>query len=86
MQIEGAVLREQGVTFAIVVVKRHVVDNRTEAQSAIRSFGSVFPGMPIVLMAQDSSGQPTYFGRTDIANFMSNVSPSRVPWKRYTIN
>jgi len=86
MQIEGAVLREQGVTFAVVVVKRHVVDNRTEAQSAIRSFGSVFPGMPIVLMAQDSLGRPTYFGRTDIARFMSHVSPSRVPWKRYTIN
>jgi hypothetical protein len=86
MQIEGAVLREQGVTFAVVVVKRHVVDNRTEAQSAIRSFGSIFQGMPIVLMAQDSSGRPTYFGRTDLSRFMSHVSPSRVPWKRYTIN
>lgn len=86
MQIEGAVLREQGVTFALVVVKRHVVDNHAEAQSAISSFGSVFPGMPIVLMAQDSAGRPTYFGRTDIARFMSNVAPSRVPWKRYTIN
>ena len=86
MHIEGAVLREQGVTFAIVVVKRHVVDNRTEAESAIRSFEPVFPGMPIVLMTQDSSGRPTYFGRTDIARFMSHVSPSRVPWKRYTIN
>lgn len=86
MQIEGAVLREQGVTFAIVVVKRHVVDNRTEAQSAIRSFGSVFPGMPILLMGQDSSGRAKYFGRPDIARFMSNVSASRVPWKRYTLN
>lgn len=86
MQIEGAVINEQGVKFAIVVVKRHVVDNQTAAQSAIRSFGSIFPGLPIVLMAQDSSGRPTYFGRTDIARFMSNVSPSQVPWKRYTIN
>ena len=79
MQIEGAVLHEQGVNFAVVVVKRHVVDNRTEAQSAIRSFGSIFQGMPILPMAQDSSGCPTYFGRTDIARFMSHVSPSRVP-------
>lgn len=86
MQIEGAVLREQGVTFAVVVVKRHIVDNRSEAQSAIRSFGPVFPGMPVVLMAQDTSGRPTYFGRPDIARFMSNVSPSRVPWKHYTLN
>ncbi|MBY0306777.1 MAG: hypothetical protein K2W86_16690 [Sphingomonas sp.] len=86
MQFEGAVLREQGVTFAIVVVKRHVVDNRTEAQSAIRSFSPVFPGVPVVLMAQDSSGRATYFGRPDITRFMSHVSPSRVPWKRYTLN
>jgi len=27
MQFEGAVIREQGVTFAVVVVKRHVVEN-----------------------------------------------------------
>jgi hypothetical protein len=86
MQFEGAVLREQGVTFAIVVVKRHVVDNRTEAQSAIRSFSPVFSGLPVVLMAQDSSGRATYFGRPDITRFMSHVSPSRVPWKRYTLN
>lgn len=86
MQFEGAVLREQGVTFAIVVVKRHIVDNRAEAQSAIRSFSPVFPGVPVVLMAQDSSGRATYFGRPDITRFMSHVSPSRVPWKRYTLN
>ena len=86
MQFEGAVLREQGVTFAVVVVKRHIVDNQTEARSALRSFGSVFPGMPIVLMGQDTSGRAKYFGRPDIARFMANVSPSRVPWKRYTLN
>ncbi len=86
MQFEGAVLCEQGVTFAIVVVKRHIVDNRNEAQSAVQSFGSVFPGMPIVLMGQDASGRAKYFGRPDIARFMANVSPNRVPWQRYTLN
>lgn len=86
MQFDGAVIREQGVTFAVVVVKPHVLNNQMEAQSAIRSFSPVFPGMPIVLMAQGSSGRATYFGRPDIARFMSNVSPSRVPWKRYTLN
>jgi hypothetical protein len=85
MQIEGAVIREQGVKFAIVVVKKHVVDNVHEAQRAIRSFASIFPGLPIVLMGQDRSGRATFFGRRDIANFLASISLDRIPWRRYTI-
>ena len=28
MKIQGAVIKEQGVTFAIVVVKKRVIDNK----------------------------------------------------------
>jgi hypothetical protein len=38
MKIQGAVIREQGVTFAVVVVKRHVIDSRSEADRAIAAF------------------------------------------------
>ena len=38
MRIQGAVIREQGQTFAVVVVKQHVVQNSSEAADAIRSF------------------------------------------------
>ena len=80
MQIDGAVIKEQGVTFAIVVVK----------QSAMHSnpltFSRLFPGMPVVLMSQDSHGIPTYRGRPDIVNFLANIDPSRIPWKRYTVS
>jgi hypothetical protein len=31
MHFQGAVIREQGQTFAVVVVQRHVIDNRTTA-------------------------------------------------------
>jgi hypothetical protein len=86
MQLEGAVIKEQGQTFAVVVVKRHVTDNRHEAAEASQSFSRCFPGMPIVLMSQDSRGTPTYFGRRDLANFLSRVSMNRIPWKRYTFN
>jgi hypothetical protein len=85
MRIQGAVIKEQGVTFAIVVVKRHVVDNSREASRAIHSFRPVFPGLPIVLMAQDSRGVPTYYGRQDVARFLANVPMSAIPWKEYTI-
>ena len=84
MQFEGAVIKEQGITFAIVIVKPHVLNNQTEAQNAISSFRIFFPGMPIILMAQDSFGRPTYLGRTDIVRFLSGISLSRIPWQRYT--
>ncbi len=85
MSFDGAVIREQGVTFALVVVKSHVVQNRFEAGKAISAFQSHFPGMPVVLVGQDSRGTPTYFGRPDIARFMASVPMSAVPWKTYTV-
>ena len=86
MQLEGAVIKEQGQTFAVVVVKTHITDNRHEAAQASQSFSRCFPGMPIVLMSQDSRGTPTYFGSRDLANFLSRVSMTRIPWKRYSFN
>lgn len=86
MKFEGAVIKEQGVTFAIVVVKPNVLNSGIECESVRRGFCSVFPGMPIVLMAQDTRGIPTYQGRPDIVKFLSKVHPSRIPWKQYNYN
>lgn len=85
-QFEGAVIREQGVTFAVVVVRPSVLQNTMDANNAIQSFQPVFPGMPVVLMAQDPRGQPIYFGRRDLSEFMANVPIRAVPWRRYTLN
>jgi len=86
VQIDGAIIREQGVTFAVVVVKREVVENSSRAQDAIISFMPAFPGMPVVLMAQDHRGVPTYFGRRDISRFMASVPLRAIPWRQYSIN
>jgi hypothetical protein len=86
MQIEGAVIREQGQTFAVVVVKPEVLQNSSQAQSAILSFMPVFPGMPVVLMAQNHRGVPTYYGRNDISRFMASVPLRAIPWRRYDVN
>ena len=85
MTFQGAVIREQGVTFAVVIVKKHVIDSSTEAGRAIAAFQPVFPGVPVVLMAQDARGTPTYFGRQDIARFLASVPLSAIPWKQYTV-
>lgn len=86
MQFEGAVVKEQGVTFAVVVVKKHVVDNTLEAQQAVRAFAGAFPGLPVVLMGQDHRGAATYYGRRDIVKFLANVPVGCIPWKRYDWN
>lgn len=83
MEFEGAVIKEQNVTFAVVVVKEAVVNCRTRSTEAIRSFSPIFSGLPVVLMAQDRRGRATYYGRKDLSNFLSSISISAIPWKRY---
>lgn len=86
MKFQGAVVKEQGVTFAIVIVKKPIVDSQSESERVMISFSNVFPNMPIVLMAQDSRGIPKYRGRSDIVNFLAKINISRIPWKEYTLN
>lgn len=86
MVFEGAVVREQGVTFAIAVVKKRVLDFRPDADRAAASFAGAFGGLPVVLMAQDAGGQAQYYGRKDIVRFLAHISINQIPWRRYTIN
>jgi len=86
MKVQGAVIKEQGVTFAIVVVKSHVVRNASQANKAIQDYGTLFPRTPIVLMAQKNRGTPTYYGRRDIVRFLSRVPMNAIPWKQYTFS
>ena len=86
MQFEGAVIKEQAVTFAVVIVKSHVLNDHSKASEMIQSFQQqLFGNIPVVLMAQDASGVPTYYGRRDISNFLSRVPLHAIPWKKYTI-
>jgi len=84
MKFQGAIVKEQGQTFAIVIVKSHVLQSTHDADKARLSFAPVFPGVPVVLMAQDSRGTPTYQGRKDIVNFLARVHISQIPWKEYS--
>ncbi len=85
MQIEGAIIKEQGVTFSVVIVKPYVLNSPSEQENIRQSLQNVFPS-PIILMAQDSRGVPTYQGRRDIVNFLAKLHISQIPWKKYTVN
>lgn len=86
LQIDAAVVIEQGVQFAVVIVKKHILDSANDRINALDAFKSIFPHMPIVLMAQDSRGVPNYWGRTDIVKFLINTPLNCIPWKRYKVN
>lgn len=83
MTFDGAVIREQGVTFGIVVVKPHVLGNAHHREGMVAQATRVFGGIPTVLMAQQQ-GRARYYGRRDIVRFMAGVPVSAVPWKRYS--
>lgn len=89
MTIDGAIIREQGQTFGIIVVKRSAISTPSEAARTRASFKSRirdFQGIPLVLAAQDSRGVFTYQGRDDIVRFLASIDAARIPWKRYTIS
>jgi hypothetical protein len=85
MTFQGAVVKEQGVTFSIFIVKPEVLRSDQKASEARAAVRSVLPE-PIILMAQDSRGVPTYQGRPDIVRFLTKIHPSRIPWKEYTVS
>ncbi|MDC8451666.1 MAG: hypothetical protein KGH87_00615 [Thaumarchaeota archaeon] len=84
--ITAAVVREQGITFTIVLVKKYVIDSSLESDKAIVAFTPVFSGLPIVLMAQDHRGVPKYYGRHDIVHFLAKIPLQCIPWKKYSVS
>ena len=84
MQFQGTVIKSQGVTFALVVVREHVIADEWEANNFIKSVQTTFPNMPIVLMAQNTKGTPAYYGRRDIVDFMGTVNLESIHFKIYT--
>jgi hypothetical protein len=85
VKFDGAVIEEQGVTFGVAIVKPHVLNSSTERDEAVAAFEGLF-GVPTILMAQDSHGTPTYFGRTDLVDFMAGVPVEAVPWAEYEVS
>lgn len=85
MKFQGALIKEQGVTFGIVIVKSYVLNNPAQAEE-MRRFGTkAFGPVPIILMAQNSRGIPTYSGRQDIVKYLAKVPLRAIPWREYTL-
>jgi hypothetical protein len=85
LTFDGAVLQEQGVTFAIAVVRHGVLAKSAQRDETLAQFHTFFGGIPVVLMEQDTTGVPTWYGRPDLTRFLANVQVGAIPWRRYTV-
>lgn len=83
MKLIGSIVEEQGVTFAIVLVKDYATQTPAEAAKTREAFQVYFPGMPLILASQDHRGVFSYQGRDDIVRLLATIDPARIPWKEY---
>ena len=83
--IHGAVIIEQGVTFALIVVKPIITQYTARAMEFRRQLMQFFPNIPIILMSQDKDGIPHYYGRKDVCDFLKTIPLDKIPWKEYHI-
>ena len=88
MTLDAAIIKEQGILFAVVIVKPHVTASQDSADQMRRSLATVsdFANLPIILASQDSKGRFEYQGRRDIVDFLASIDSARIPWNRYTIS
>jgi hypothetical protein len=63
MKFQGAQIREQGKSFAIVVVKPQAVTTLNSRQEAIVAFQPYFPGLPVVLASRIAAAASRITGR-----------------------
>jgi hypothetical protein len=86
-QFQGALIKEQGQQFAVVIVQPPVIQNadKTEANRLIAAFELNVFRVPVVLMAQDHHGVPTYYGRQDLSSFLAALPLQSIPWKEFTL-
>ncbi len=87
MEITAALVKEQGITFAVVLVKPHVVNSPSESGDLIQQLYTIrdFHNIPVTLAAQ-SGGRALYRGRNDIVNFLKRFPLSALPWKTYRLS
>ncbi|HEX8120027.1 MAG TPA: hypothetical protein VF549_02070 [Solirubrobacteraceae bacterium] len=86
VRLDVALVSEQGVRFAVVAVKRHVLDSQSEQQAVVSAVRAHLGRVPVVLMNQDSKGTPTYVGRRDLVRWLANsVFVEQLPWRRMAL-
>jgi hypothetical protein len=83
-QARAAIIKQEGITFAVVHVPASAVQSDAVANRTIKAYESYFD-VPVVLMYDDSK-RTRWFGRNDIVDFISDYSFGDLPWKIYNLD
>ena len=84
VDFRGALIREQGVTFAVVQVKPAVLrGGEFSLAEERRRYERIFRDVPIVLAARGADGRARFSGRPDLVRLLASAGWHRIPWKRY---
>jgi hypothetical protein len=76
-----ALIREQGVEFAVVCVKDHVLNSPSE-RDALLARWTAFLRRPVALLGAE---RHQTFGRRDIVDWLASIQLSQIPWQQMTI-
>jgi hypothetical protein len=79
----AALVKQRGVAVGVVSVEPRTVRSTSEAAKVQIAFAPIFPGLPIVLMAQDMAGDPTFYGRKDLVALLRDVPLDTITWREY---
>jgi hypothetical protein len=71
-----ALVREQGVEFAVVCVEDHVIES-SERERAYRAW-TMRLRLPVALIG---ANKHEVYGHENIVSFVASIDPSRLPWR-----
>lgn len=82
-KLTAAIVREQGVTFAVAIMKDHVLADPSQARNQTQAVALAL-GCPLVVLMGERNRR-LYGNRRDVVNFVSRLHPSQLPWREYTL-
>lgn len=82
-QLHAALVREQNVTFAVAMMKDHVLNNPSTADHQIQAVAAALGCSLVVLMGERN--RKLRGNRKDVVDFVARIDPSRLPWRKYTV-
>lgn len=74
------------ITFALAIVKRDVISNRAESSKVEAALQTIFPGVSVILVAEDDDALANYRSRREFSDFTNRVSCRVVPSSKISLN
>ena len=71
--------------FALAIVKSSVISNHMESSKVETALQSLFPGVSIILVAEDDS-IPTYQRRQELSEFAERATSKVIPSSKISAN